>query len=280
MADTRNDPSSLYDEDFMRKREQMFGKNSENVDVDSGRHDDEDYFSSDEQSTDVFSEKNGFLSKFRRSSKSKRRGKKDRDFDDDDGYDIFELEDLQDDSQKDEKSGIANEKASDKTEDDESLPEGKELDDINALLESVGIKPIDHNEQQEKEETVKSFNRVKDKIMEEAENGGKKSESEKSAVSESDTEKEKTKYFSIGKQSDTQDKPEGVKTAPDKTLVNGIKPDTEEKEKDKQPDGQLILDGYVDEQKPKTVSEEKAVADLKQTRKNLIDNFRVLAKSG
>ena len=38
MSDNRNDPSSLYDEDFMRKREAMFGENSESEDVDSGRH--------------------------------------------------------------------------------------------------------------------------------------------------------------------------------------------------------------------------------------------------
>lgn len=278
MADTRNDPSSLYDEDFMKKREQMFGENSENVDVDSGRDDD---FFSDSESTDVFSEKSGFFSKFRRSA-SKKRSKKDSfDDDDDDGYDIFELEELEDvpvkkkKSRKDKTGSGENGGQAETVQEDEAPAGDKDLDDINALLASVGIKPIAHDDGQEKEETVKNFNRIKDKIIEEAENGTQE-------TTEPDSEKEKTKYFSLKNEADGE-KAESVKTAEDKTLISGINPgtqETEQPEKSEQPDGQLILDGYVDEQKPKTVSEEKAVADLKQTRKNLIDNFRVLAKSG
>ena len=76
MSDKRNDPSSLYDEDFMKKREEMFGTNSESQDVDSGRHEeDDDFFPDEEESTDVFEEKGGLFSKFKRPSKSKKKAR-------------------------------------------------------------------------------------------------------------------------------------------------------------------------------------------------------------
>lgn len=273
MDEIRNDPSSLYDEDFMKKREKMFGENSENVDVDSGRDDDDVFSSPEEESTDVFSEKSGFLSRFRRSTKNKQKASKEPE-QLDSGYDIFDLEEADEASSESADADAGNEK---------NPADADVLDDINALLESVGIKPIEHNGQQEKEEAVKSFNKIKDKIIEDAGAEPKTAspESINRDESEPEGEKEKTKYFSLDKNADIKKTDEKAKTAPEKTLVSGINPTAVQGEKDEgQPDGQLILDGYTDEQKPKTVSEQEAVADLKQTRKNLIDNFRVLAKSG
>ena len=267
MSDKRNDPSSLYDEDFMKKREEMFGTNSESQDVDSGRHEeDDDFFPDEEESTDVFEEKGGLFSKFKRPSKSKKKARKEEIEDIGDGYDIFELEDIDSGRQADDEDSTGNDGSTDEN-----------LDDINALLESVGIKPIDHNEAEEKEEAVKSFKKVKDKIMAEA-----TADNHDAAVEEpeeaSPTEKEKTKYFSLDKKDVGTNTVSSTKTAEEKTIVNDPVINTETTASGDQPDGQLILDGYVDEQKPDRVSEKKVEADLKATRKNLIDNFRVLAK--
>ena len=267
MSDNRNDPSSLYDEDFMRKREAMFGENSESEDVDSGRHEEDDFFSDEEESTDVFEEKSSLLSRFRRSSKNKKKAKEPEPDESDNGYDIFELEDI-DAGQQEGEDASGREVADAGTDEN--------LDDINALLESVGIKPIGHNEATEKEEAVKSFHKVREKIVEDV-TAGKDSRTPQEAEEAPSDEKEKTKYFSLGKKADSKDNSDG-KPVEDKTVVHDPAEKTEPEENNGQPDGQLILDGYVDEQKPKRVSEKKVEADLRATRKNLIDNFRVLAK--
>lgn len=264
MADMKNDPSSLYDEAFMKKREEMFGKNSENVDVDSGRKEEDDFFSTEDESTDVFEEKGGLLSRFRRSSKSKKKSKKVSSVPEDDGYDIFELENLTDDPDETESTEGS---AEDSAEKDEGL------DDINALLESVGIKPIEHDGEKEKEEAVRSFQQVRSQIIEEADGADKAEEpAQEKPEAEPAKEKEKTKYFSLGGKHGDRKEHEEAKTAPADSC--------EPSKPDDIPDGQMILEGYVDEQKPKTVSEEKVESDLKENRKKLIDNFRVLAHSG
>lgn len=269
MSDKRNDPSSLYDEDFMKKREEMFGENSNSENVDSGRHEEDDFFSPEEESTDVFEERGGLLSKFRRSSRSRKKSKKEQTDDEDNGYDIFELEKIDAQPQDGEPGAAA----------DETVP-AEELDDINALLESVGIKPIEHNESAEREEAVKSFHQVREKIIEEARSDREAGQPQSEAGQEaSDGEKEKTKYFSLEKGEPSADESHR-ESAEEKTAVTGAVSAEEPGDQDGQNDGQLILDGYVDEQKPKRVSERKVEADLKATRKNLIDNFRVLAKPG
>lgn len=275
MSDKRNDPSSLYDEDFMKKREEMFGENSESEDIDSGRHEEDDFFSQEEESTDVFEEKGGFLSKFRRSPKSKKKQKKADPDEPDDGYDIFELEQLSPDSQESADASVRDEAAATASD----IPADGDLDDINALLESVGIKPIAHDENAEREEAVKNFHQVRDRIVEEAKADGENGQLQQEAEEEASTdEKGKTKYFSLDKNGSSVDDTPVPETAENKTIVNDAADSAAPEERDGQPDGQLILDGYVDEQKPKRVSERKVEADLKATRKNLIDNFRVLAK--
>ncbi|MGN1443069.1 MAG: hypothetical protein ACI4XE_04390, partial [Acutalibacteraceae bacterium] len=232
MSDKRNDPSSLYDEDFMRKREEMFGKNSESQDVDSGRHEEDDFFPDEEESTDVFEEKGGFLSKFKRSSKAKKKSKKAEIEDDGNGYDIFELEDIDSGRQADDESSA--ESGSGDSGKDENL------DDINALLESVGIKPIEHNETEEKEEAVKSFKKVKDQIMAEA-TADNNDAAAKEPEEASPAEKEKTKYFSLDKKDTGADPASPTTKAEEKTIVNGPVITAETTDSGDQPDGQLIL---------------------------------------
>lgn len=265
MADMKNDPSSLYDEAFMKKREEMFGQNSENVDIDSGRSEEKDTFPSEEESTDVFEEKGGLFSKFRR-SKSKKKAKKGDSGSEEDGYDIFELENLTDEAELSDNGGDP----SRTTETDaDGTVNTESLDDINALLESVGINPIGHDGQKEKEEAIKSFHAVKERIVREADEAEPdgQPETKPETATESDAGKEKTRYFSIGKKDGTQSVSQPEK-AKEPVRTHDV------------PDGQLILEGYEDEEKPKTVSEEKVETALKETRRRLIDNFRVLKNSG
>lgn len=116
------------------------------------------------------------------------------------------------------------------------------LDDINALLESVGISPIEE-ENEEKNETPSSSSEEEGHTKTIPELGHTKK-----------TDDGKTKHFKL------------------KSLL----PSEEEKEKEK--DGQLLLDGYEDDdEKPSTVSLLAVEKQLKKTRKNLIENFRVLS---
>ena len=121
-------------------------------------------------------------------------------------------------------------------------PEESSLDDINALLTSVGISPIS---KEDSEKELKKTAVVSDL-------GG-------------------TKHFSLGK------------TASEKTRHFPLKSGDAMKYKSKKEnadgdDGQILLDGYDDEDAPGSVSEEVIEAQLRQSRKNLVENFRVLSK--
>lgn len=342
MADMKDDPAMLYDEEFMRKREEMFKDFSSDNEISSGR-DKDDLFDEEEEVTEKSSKeekekKGGLFSRLR----------KRKDIEADAGYDIFDLGEIEDKKPKAEKvqnkeqepkkkkdkkkenrkkaedyisvSDIEkeNEKeiekepivsleekgeellkaafseeetAKEKEDEAEALAKENEvfeekaplienkteneadgleekveasskdeaedfseklsnesavnsMDDINALLESVGIKPVGEDEtDEEQSETKKIDTKVLDNSF-------------------SDTKaQEETKTFEAFNDEKTK-KVDAVR-ADNNTLPS----------KD---DGQIILEGYKDEEAPKTEDEEKAKERLKNTRKNLIDNFRVL----
>lgn len=120
-----------------------------------------------------------------------------------------------------------------------SSNETGKFDEINEILESVGISPIAKEKPQEEKSS-----RATDKTI-------RISDNEKTKVIPDDG---KTKHFSL------KNEPPEIKKA--------------KKEKS----GQLLLDGYDDEAKPKVVSQSSVEKQLKKTRQNLIDNFRVLSK--
>lgn len=324
MADINNDPSALYDEEFMKKREKMFGGASPDADVSSGR--DGDLFSDEQEEAEEKS--GGLFSRLRR-----RKNRKD-DFDDD-GYDIFDLEKLIEedeaskeslpekqvkgkkakkkkaeskektaedyisvsetaDEEKAEKlkkkkannkkaatSNVETKEEADKQADEEILSkeespvespkqtetqaaeeptpaesaeteeteeaqpsyEPKNIDDINALLESVGIAPVTLDE-----EPVKSIS----------------DDAQATKVIKTDGDNSSTRHFELSDiKSDTKVKPV----------------ETSVKQEPERNDGQLILEGYKEEDAPVTESETDVEERLKSTRKSLIDNFRVLAKN-
>lgn len=330
MADINNDPSMLYDEEFMKKREAMFKNFSPENEISSGR----DKADAEEEQKDEVPEKEapkkgGFFSKLKRR----------KDFVDDAGYDIFDLGEIEDkketkkakpettekkqsEKKKEAKKKSAEkygkegrkEKSSKKKEDKkedfisvsqtdkkvekaveepeiksvsevkeelkefsevetpavskvnieaeevvaaEEIPEEEvvvyepasvkeeatqeavlsDLDDINALLESVGIKPVGEEDAEDEDGKTKEF--------------------EVAAASE-DTAEEKTKDLS---------------SAFGEAKEKGVKVSAKEEKAD---DGQFILDGYKDEEGPEKEDEKVVEERLKTTRKNLIDNFRVL----
>lgn len=70
---------------------------------------------------------------------------------------------------------------------------------------------------------------------------------------------QKTKHFTLGK-------------------VGAKKAEPNEAKGKEESDGQIIFEGYEDENTPNVVSQESVERQLKKTRKNLIENFRVLSK--
>lgn len=118
------------------------------------------------------------------------------------------------------------------------MPEG--IDSINELLESVGLAPISEDAGKKGEEVRKFSKSVSDKTK---------------VIPSVDG---KTKHFSLGK--------------------NGLENTVSDNEKEDEDGGQLFLDGYDDETKPNLVSQAAVERQLKKTRKNLIENFRVLSK--
>lgn len=113
------------------------------------------------------------------------------------------------------------------------------IDDINALLKSVGIAPIAEEKEPKKQEDIEKTIKI--------------SNEEKTEVIPDDG---KTKHFDL----------------------KGKAPEIKKVQKRKDEGAQLILDGYGDEVRPKTVSQESVEKQLKKTRQNLIENFRVLSK--
>ncbi|MBQ8028082.1 MAG: hypothetical protein IJ262_01600 [Clostridia bacterium] len=380
MAENKNDPSNLYDEEFMRKREEMFGAASAADEISSGREDEDDSF--DEKDEDAFKE-GGLFSKFKRSSKNKKKNKhhQEPEHEEKEGYDIFDLEieprekaaekkekteakkeksskteisleemaarvleeafdsgeddfDLEnenkevllffgDEAEKEEKAEKESfeapeffdeieeasadiseeEKAEEKEaaevqkdgeeafevteadtaeeekaeEAEEELSEavesensaevnfskeetaeeesemfyiGEDLDDINALLESVGIMPLGSNDSKEKKEE------------------GKKEASSASDEDDSDMKiAQPKKSGGVAAKADEKTRHFGSLKTKSASSAQGEKTE------------QLILEGYVDEEPFENTSEEEVEANLKSTRKRLIDNFRVLSKS-
>ena len=158
----------------------------------------------------------------------------------------------------------------DAKEDAES--DAQSLDDINALLLSVGLSPIDNaaqpeespaaaqsdaaatpeepEEPQEEPQAPQTTAVVPDVPEEEPQNG----EALRAAQAERTAEpSQKTRHFT----------PPRAKKTPAK-----------QKEAD---NGQLLLDGYNEEDAPRRVNEAEVEAQLQQNRKNLVENFRVLS---
>lgn len=311
MNGMNNDPSKLYDEEFMRKREEMFKNVAEVLEISSGREE-EDLFEEEEKpeeapAEDKKAKKGGFFSKLKRS--------KDKDDDEEEsGYDIFDLGEIEErkkpKTEKTQKKKAKKEEKEDyisvsstepeekrerksfrkpkkekvKEEIKEEIPEIKEeeipaaekeevsfegmedntgisdekessMDDINALLASVGISPVSYEEEDEKEPSSSTV---------EVSDGDLKNIAVVSFESE-----EKIRTFEAFE----EDKKEKTKEAP---VVSEEKIADEKEEEEKEDDGQFILAGYKDEEAPVSENEADIEDRLKTTRKNLIDNFRVL----
>ena len=158
----------------------------------------------------------------------------------------------------------------DAKEDAES--DAQSLDDINALLLSVGLSPIDNaaqpeespaaaqsdaaatpeepEEPQEEPQAPQTTAVVPDVPEEEPQNG----EALRAAQAERTAEpSQKTRHFT----------PPRAKKTPAK--------------QEKADNGQLLLDGYNEEDAPRRVNEAEVEAQLQQNRKNLVENFRVLS---
>ena len=118
-----------------------------------------------------------------------------------------------------------------KEPDQPEAPAKQSIDDINALLLSVGLSPIDRDEAEPADEL------------------------------------EKTRHFDAPTAPETQDSktlhftPPTAKKTPHKPTFST---------------GQMVLEGYDDEDAPRRVNEAEVEAQLQQSRKNLVENFRVL----
>lgn len=122
----------------------------------------------------------------------------------------------------------------------QETPDGKSIDDINALLLSVGLSPIERDASDAPAEPEAPA--APDPL-------------EKTRHFETPAAPEKadgkTRHFTAA---------EPKKTPPKPTFSTG----------------QMVLDGYDDEETPRRVSEAEVEAQLQQSRKNLVENFRVL----
>ena len=142
------------------------------------------------------------------------------------------------------------------------------LDDINALLLSVGLSPIDHAPQPEPEMTAVPETPAEtaapempaEPVPEVPEEAPKPDTLEKTRhfdalkdMPEDAQASQKTRHFTVPH----------TKAAPKKAP-----------EKD---NGQILLDGYNEEEAPRRVSEAEVEAQLQQNRKSLVENFRVLS---
>lgn len=133
------------------------------------------------------------------------------------------------------------------------------LDDINALLLSVGLSPIDHAPQPEPEMTAVP-EMPAEPVPEVPEEAPKPDTLEKTRhfdalkdMPEDTQANQKTRHFTVPH----------TKATPKKGP-----------EKD---NGQILLDGYNEEEAPRRVSEAEVEAQLQQNRKSLVENFRVLS---
>lgn len=260
MADIKNDPSELYDADFIKKREEMH-EEAESSDTEAQKIDEK--IADEEYSQDAFEEKSGLFSKLRKKSKDKKKEKKQLEDSYKDSYDIFDLEELMEQEEKAEKgAGVINEPA--------YGTHG--ISDINALLESVGIMPISDEEESSSEADKSDVAYEPVKPAENDDLGKTKViDSLSSKLVGSESVSEKTKSF------------DAIKISSDEQ--EHLRPDTDflmKKNQDENPsehqDGQIILEGYADDEGPSKISEKAVEVELKNTRRNLIDNFRVLAK--
>ena len=118
-----------------------------------------------------------------------------------------------------------------KEPDQPEAPAKQSIDDINALLLSVGLSPIDRDEAEPADELEKTRHF--------------------DAPTAPETQDSKTRHFT----------PPTAKKAPHKPTFST---------------GQMVLDGYDDEDAPRRVDEAEVEAQLQESRRNLVENFRVL----
>lgn len=258
MSEFNQDPSMLYDEEFMKKRQEMFGDASFQADISSGREKDEP----EKEATEK--ERRGLFSALKR--------KKKNEDDDEDIFDEFEVD------------------FAPQTQDEApQVQDSLKIDDINALLESVGITPVREESAQEniaQEEIAQAENAETQKGEEgtaeeenaEAQKGDGEALREEEDEKETQAADEKgfTKAVPLSESEPKQ--PEDGKTKHYGKADGAQAQRREKSEKESDISGQMILDGYKDEDAPEKVSEAEVEEKLKSTRKNLIDNFRVLAK--
>ncbi|MCM1364548.1 MAG: hypothetical protein NC122_05675 [Faecalibacterium sp.] len=274
MSELKNDPSELYDADFMKKREGM----ADSLDDDEK---DSEKISDEEYSQDAYEERSGLFSRLRQRKGKRKKDKKAMEDSYKDSYDIFDLEEL-----FDEENGNSEEA------ENAELPDygAHDMDDINALLESVGIMPIGKEESESavSDEPVINLSEDENIVFEESSVTDEMSVSEdnkatektrvigdlssKVAEAEGNRVSEKTKHFAAIK---TDANNESIRPQVDVHLDGSHNPKS-----DIHDESQILLDGYADEEGPAKIPEEVVEVELKKTRRNLIDNFRVLAKSG
>lgn len=124
------------------------------------------------------------------------------------------------------------------------------MDDINALLAKAGLSPI----------------------------------GEDGTGTQPSAAPDKTKHFSLPKQETADDAPEktrvisSAQTQATQTVASAPKTSPEKAAPEKKNDSQILLEGFDDSMTPRHVNEAEEEERLKNRRKNLVENFRVLSQ--
>ena len=148
---------------------------------------------------------------------------------------------------------------------EDNAPVKESIDDINALLLSVGLSPI---EREEDAPSAPSPEPEPDRELEKSrifvpptESAAKQADEEPTRIAE--PAKQQTQLFT----------PQSGKTK----VVPTPEPEAAPAPEQAADDGQMMLEGYQEEAAPRRVTEAEVEAQLKRNRKNLVENFRVLS---
>ena len=153
--------------------------------------------------------------------------------------------------------------------DAEQAAEPESLDDINALLLSVGLSPIDSSPQPEPEVSVETKPAAEPEPA--APETPQPPSPEATAEPAADT-LEKTRHFDALK-----DVPTDTQVSQKTRHFTVPHTKTAPKKRPEKDNGQILLDGYNEEEAPRRVNEAEVEAQLQQSRKSLVENFRVLS---
>lgn len=149
---------------------------------------------------------------------------------------------------------------------EDSAPVKESIDDINALLLSVGLSPIERDA--EEPPAAPAPTPEPDRELEKSrifvpptEAAADRSDEAQTRIAE--PAKQRTQLFT----------PQSGKTK----VVPSPAAESEPAPTEEADDGQMLLEGYQEEAAPRRVTEAEVEAQLKRNRKNLVENFRVLS---